>query len=489
MQFAKRNRRPYSGGTWTWGRRHGSLNAACFAAIIATVTACSGSSTSGVQASSAPTNNGPTQSGSSASGSTEGGNGAQYQGNLTFWFWGESDVPGSTKWMQDAVERYKKLHTGINIEFVPQATQTLQGAFQTAAQAKSGPDIAMQWATLPVLTPVWNGSVAPLTGLIPQDEMDNWLNTSENTYDGKVWAMPLYLMGIPFVWNKDIFTKAGLNPEKAPATWDELLADCAKIKAAGITPIAVGDTDGAFGSWMMSVVGTQNLDSIQELQAPYAGTADFTDPKYSAYLDKIAELKDKGYLSDDVSSIDATQAWQDFAQEKAAMTWTTDGNVAAWAKTSFGQKVGVAKTPNAGNGKLAEYYNATQSISAFITSWSENKEAAAAFLSWLHEPENLNSWYSTLGSFPADKRFSASAITNPLMKQLFKFDTLPNQLWAENYAPPQVDDQGLRKVSQGMLAGTTTAKDAATQIAQVIKDWQTQHPDEFQTYKKWAQSN
>lgn len=41
------------------------------------------------------------------------------------------------------------------------------------------------------------------------------------------------------VWNKDIFKKAGLDPEKGPATWDELFADAAAIKAKvpGVSPV------------------------------------------------------------------------------------------------------------------------------------------------------------------------------------------------------------------------------------------------------------
>lgn len=413
--------------------------------------------------------------------------GDPYTGSLTYWFWGESDVPGSTAWMQAAVSRYEGLHPGIHIELVPQETSTLQGAFQTAAQAKTGPDIAMQWATLPVLTPAWRGQVAPLTGLIPQSELSQWLNTEENTYQGKVWAMPLYLLGIPFVWNKDLFEKAGLDRTHGPQTWDELLADCAKLKAAGITPITVGDKEGAFGSWFQSMVGIQTLDSVQELQSMYAGTADFSDPKYSGYLARLAELKDKGYLSSDVASVEATQAWQSFAQGKGAMTWATDGNVAAWVKQGLGSKLGVQKTPQIATGKLAQYYDATQSISTFITSWSTEKAQAAAFLTWLHTPDNMTSWYTTTGAFPADKRFDASVITDPVMAQLYKLDTLPNQLWAENYAPPQVDDQGLRTVAQALLAGSASASDATSQIAGIIKAWQTQQPDDFKTYVKWAE--
>jgi len=425
-----------------------------------------------------------------SSGST-GGKGAtvaagQYSGNLTFWFWAESDVPGSTKWMQSAIQQYQTLHPGMHIQLVPQVTQTLQGAFETAAQAKTGPDIAMQWATLPVLTPVWRGQVAPLTGLIPEAEIKQWPNTDENKYQGKVWAMPLYLLGVPFVWNKDLFRKAGLDPSHGPRTWQELLDDSAKLKAAGITPIMVGDKDGAFGSWFQSVVGTQTLDSVQELQAVYTGKADFLDPKYSGYLTKLQELQKNGYLSSDVSSIESSEAWQDFAQGKGAMTWATDGNVAAWVKAGLGSKLGIQKTPQLGSGKLAEYYDATQSISAFITSWSSNKSQAAAFLTWLHAPANLESWYNATGAFPADKRFDASMVKDPVMKQLYALDSGPLQLWAENYAPPQVDGQGLRTVGQALLAGSRTDRQAAAEIAQIIKAWQTQQAADFKTYTKWS---
>jgi ABC-type glycerol-3-phosphate transport system substrate-binding protein len=409
-----------------------------------------------------------------------------YTGKLVYWFWAESDVPGSTAWMQGAIKRYEALHKGITIQLVPQGSDTLQGAFETTAQSKSGPDIAMQWATLPVLTPVWRGQVASLKGLVPPSEMANWLNTSENVSNGEVWAMPLYLLGQPFVWNKALFKKAGLNPNKGPATWKEFLADCAKLKAAGITPITMGDKDGFFGSWFQGTVGTQNLNSVKDLQNVYAGKAKFTDPKYSSYLTLLAELKTKGYINSDVTSIDLTQGWQTFAQGKGAMTWTTDGNVASWIKAGMGSKLGVQTVPKVGTGKLAAFYTATQSISAYVTSWSKNKAAAGAFLTWIHQPANVNSWYTATKAFPADKRFSSSLIKDPIMKQLYKLDTLPNQLWAENYAPPQVDSQGLQPAAQGILAGTKTPAQAAADIQRAIDQWRIQQPADLANFKKWA---
>ena len=46
---------------------------------------------------------------------------------------------------------------------------------------------------------------------------------------------------VGFWYNKDLFTKAGIDGP--PTTWNEFLADVQKLKAAGITPIAVGEKD------------------------------------------------------------------------------------------------------------------------------------------------------------------------------------------------------------------------------------------------------
>src|ERR1035437_6916998 len=111
--------------------------------------------------------------------------------NLTFWWWAESDAPGADKWMTETVAEYEKINPHVKINVVPQSTDTLVSAFTTAASAKSGPDIASQWAPIPVLSQVWAGAVTPISDLAPADEMTHWLNTSENLYNGKVWAAPL----------------------------------------------------------------------------------------------------------------------------------------------------------------------------------------------------------------------------------------------------------------------------------------------------------
>src|SRR5690349_15839272 len=79
--------------------------------------------------------------------------------SLTYWYWGESDAPGANDWMKARVAEYQTAHPGVTIKLVPQSTDTLIGAFATAAQTKSGPDIATQWATIPVLSQAWAGAI------------------------------------------------------------------------------------------------------------------------------------------------------------------------------------------------------------------------------------------------------------------------------------------------------------------------------------------
>ena len=62
------------------------------------------------------------------------------------------------------------------------------------------------------------------------------------TYEDKIYGLPLTVETSIFAWNKDLYKKAGLDPEKAPKTWEEITANAEKIRALG------GDTYGFYFS-------------------------------------------------------------------------------------------------------------------------------------------------------------------------------------------------------------------------------------------------
>jgi sn-glycerol 3-phosphate transport system substrate-binding protein len=57
--------------------------------------------------------------------------------------------------------------------------------------------------------------------------LDRW------SLNGVRWAMPFNISNPVFFYNKAAFRKAGLDPEKAPATLDEVRTDAQKLEAAG----------------------------------------------------------------------------------------------------------------------------------------------------------------------------------------------------------------------------------------------------------------
>ena len=405
--------------------------------------------------------------------------------NLTYWYWGEDDAPGANGWLKQEVALYEKAHPKVKITVVTQSTDTLTSAFTTAAQTKSGPDIATQWATLPVLTPAWNGASVPISDYVPASETKNWIGTAENMSGGKLWGMPQYLLGIPFLWNKAMFKKAGLNPNKGPKTWAEFMADAKKLKAAGFTPFGMGNKDGYGGAWFFANMELQNLDSLAEwVDAIVAGTK-LSEEKYTGWYELLDELVQKKYFNDSVNSLKLDQGHAIFSRGESAMSLGTDGIVGQWQKDLGAEKVGVMKMPRFADGALSQGFNATQSISHFICKWSKNKEEAAAFLRFMHTPERIKRWYELTGVGVADRRFDASVIKDPVLKQMYEWETTGPQVWLENYNPVQVDSEANIPAGQTIFSRSGSPEEASQLWVQVARRWQSQQPEQYKDWQNW----
>ena len=248
----------------------------------------------------------------------------------------------------------------------------------------------------------------------------------------------------------------------------------------------MGNQDGYGGAWFFSLIGKQNLNSINELKDAMIGQQDFANSKFSGFYQVLADLKKSGYLNSDVASISFGQGFQLFGQKKVAMSWGTDGNVAQWEGQVGRKNMGVEAIPIWGHGKLATSYDVTQSSDAFITKWSKHPQAAAQFLMFLHSPEALKAWYKATGVFPADKRFPASLVTDPIAKQLLKLDQSPVSVWPENFVPPQVDQNADLAGGEMITAGSGTPADVVKLWKSQLSQWKSQHPDEYNSYKKWV---
>jgi multiple sugar transport system substrate-binding protein len=138
------------------------------------------------------------------------------------------------------------------------------------------------------------------------------------TYQNKIYCIPKDFSTIAMEINTDLWTKAGLTEADIPTTWEQLTAVAQKIKAKGITPIAVGDTRDRLGAFMVEAGGW--ITSKDGSQATADTPANVTA---LAYVKSLLT----GGLAQYPKQLDAGWAGEAFGKGKVAMTF--EGN---WIK-------------------------------------------------------------------------------------------------------------------------------------------------------------
>ena len=152
-----------------------------------------------------------------------------------------------------------------------------------------------------------------------------------------------------FVWNKDVFRAAGLDPEKAPTTWQEVMDDAAAIKAKvrGVSP--VGFPAGSFEATVdrfysyLFMTGSKILDSTNK-------HAVFNDAGGQKAVQFLVDLVKKGYASQDVLGLDADPVVSSLYAGKFGMMLATVGDASAarpagMTSDQFKAKIGAALPP------------------------------------------------------------------------------------------------------------------------------------------------
>jgi multiple sugar transport system substrate-binding protein len=156
------------------------------------------------------------------------------------------------------------------------------------------------------------------------DIVDNYKESSKwNGEQHGVWAYSdIRLM----IWNKDVFTAAGLDPDKGPTTWDEVMTDAAAIKAAnlaGVTPVGFpaasqeGTVDRFYSYLFMT--GSNILSADNK-------TAAFNDAGGQKAVQFLVDLVTNGYTSMDVLNQDADAVQDAVFAGKYGMMLATVGD-------------------------------------------------------------------------------------------------------------------------------------------------------------------
>nr|HPR97548.1 extracellular solute-binding protein [Thermotogota bacterium] len=141
---------------------------------------------------------------------------------VTVWF------AGTTKGLIDVVENemipaFEKNNPGLNlqVEFIPWGE--LSTKLTTGLAGGIGPDIFMHGQAA-IAGFVQNDLIMPLDSYISKlEEPDDFGGSmTSGLYKGQTYAVPVFGSGWLMAYRRDFFEEAGLDPDHAPDTWQEL---------------------------------------------------------------------------------------------------------------------------------------------------------------------------------------------------------------------------------------------------------------------------
>lgn len=234
--------------------------------------------------------------GSGTPGQPAGGGGG---GNgKTINFWSQQFESWQSAWEKKHVDAFnasqKKYH--VNLVIVP--ADAWAQKLKAAQAAGNGPDVyTISYGNIG--SAVATGAIAPLNGLIKSEYLDD-IDPSiakfvsakaDSSASVKQYAYPwLVEPSTVLFYRKDLFQKAGLDPNKPPTRWDELPAIAKKLKQGNVYGLGTASVaaDLSWSSWGLQQNAARHYpvktdwSSADPTIDPYVQLADFYKSLYTS---------------------------------------------------------------------------------------------------------------------------------------------------------------------------------------------------------------
>ena len=218
------------------------------------------------------------------------------------WWWGEQELPGLQAFVDDSVKNY----TAATVKTMLQDTAVVISQFQTAAAAGKAPDIQYLWNGIYHMESVWLGYLQPLDGPGEATRCSRPRSpTLLSHFGGKTYRIGWYPLPMIWIYNKDLFDKAGLDADKPP---QDLGRSARRLRQA--EDQRASRRSAAASRTAIGANGTSAMRSRRTSTAParsidlFTGERDFRDPKYHEHWVRLEELKKHDFLNADMSSLE-----------------------------------------------------------------------------------------------------------------------------------------------------------------------------------------
>ncbi len=304
--------------------------------------------------------------------------------------------------MNVALKEFQDANPNIKIELVDQTYDNIPNLFKAAGLAKNGPDISLMWAGS--FTDDFKEFIQPLDDYLTPEELaqfpDLLLCRTGFKTDGELLAIPTESTTLNIYYNKELFGKAGVDENYAPATWDEFIELCKKLKAGGVAPIIIGDKEGwtsawAMGEFLTDLYGTADIFKLK------TGEAKATDESFKKAMQTWTDFFKLGLANEDYYSLGNSDAANRFIAGEAAMriggSWDTASIVEA-----LGDNAGTFMLPSiAKDAPYADYLCSQFSNNLVVTNYSKHPEEAVKFIKYITSADFQIRRFSQDGQLPS----------------------------------------------------------------------------------------
>ena len=151
--------------------------------------------------------------------------------------------PAQVKIWEEVARDFESKNPGVKVDMQYLENEAYKAKAPTLLQSRDRPHIIYSWAGGVLKAQVEAGVLEDITAQVQNFKASLSPSAIESfTVGGKIYGLPHTVSQVGFMANKELLAKAGLDAAKI-LTWDDLLDATKKLKAAGITPIAVGGAD------------------------------------------------------------------------------------------------------------------------------------------------------------------------------------------------------------------------------------------------------
>ncbi len=387
-----------------------------------------------------------------------------------------------TKTIDQMAADFEKENPDIKVK--PVYAGTYQESIVKALTAfKSGqpPHLAVLLST-DMFTLIDEGAIVPIDGLAGADGKQ-WLDgfypafMENSRTGGKTWGVPFQRSTIVMYWNKDLFKEAGLDPDKAPQTWDELVAfgkKLTKTDASGnVSTWGVKIPSSGFPYWLFQGLTTPN-DTILMNEA---GT--------QTYFDKPGSIEALQYWVDLSAKhkvmpggvIEWGTTPKDFFERKAAIVWTTTGNLTN-IRTNAQFPFGVAMLPEK---KRRGSPTGGGNFYVFDKISPAEQQAAMKFIRWATQPQRAAQWSIATGYVAVTPAAWETDEMKKYVQEVPQATVARDQL---KYSVAELSTHENQRVTKALNDGLQAALTGSKPPAEAMKDAQREADRILRAYRR-----